>query len=164
MKYLRQFAGQTAQVVQRITGVLLLVYLFLHVRTIHELSHGPEAFDAALLTFRNPLFKFLELGLFATVILHALNGIRITLIDLGIGHQRQRRLFWIYSVGLGVLIFLAGAIPLILAAMESPRTTGHRFLPPVEHAKTRSLGLIREPADCVCMGQRLMSHSGAEHA
>lgn len=118
MKYRDQFAGQTAQVLQRITGVLLLVYLFLHVRTIHELSRGREAFDAALLTFRSPLFKVLELGLFATVILHALNGIRITLIDLGIGHQRHRRLFWIYSVGLGALIFLAGAIPLVLAAIQ----------------------------------------------
>jgi succinate dehydrogenase / fumarate reductase cytochrome b subunit len=118
MKYLRQFSGQTAQVVQRVSGVLLLVYLFLHVRTIHELSRGPEAFDAALLTFRNPLFKTLELGLFATVILHALNGIRITLIDLGIGQERQRRLFWVYSVGIGAVIFLAGAIPLVLAAMQ----------------------------------------------
>jgi succinate dehydrogenase / fumarate reductase cytochrome b subunit len=117
-KYLHQFAGQTAQILQRITGVALLVYLFLHVRTIHELSRGPEAFDAAILTFRNPFFKILELGLFATVILHALNGIRITLIDLGIGHQRQRRLFWIYSVGAGAVIFLAGAIPLVLAAFQ----------------------------------------------
>jgi succinate dehydrogenase/fumarate reductase cytochrome b subunit len=46
--------------------------------------------------------------------LHALNGIRITLIDLGIGHSRQRRLFWVYAVGLGSLVFLAGAIPLFL--------------------------------------------------
>jgi len=117
-KYLHQFTGQTAQVLQRITGILLLVYLFLHVRTIHELSRGPEALDAALLTFRHPLFKFLELGLFATIILHALNGVRITLIDLGIGHQRHRRLFWVYSIGVGAIIFLAGAIPLILAAVQ----------------------------------------------
>ena len=48
------------------------------------------------------------------MILHALNGVRITLIDLGIGHTRQRRMFWIYAVGLGALIFLAGAIPMFL--------------------------------------------------
>ena len=33
-------------------------------------------------------------------------------------HQRHRRLFWVYSVGLGAVIFLAGAIPLVLAAIE----------------------------------------------
>ena len=113
-KYRDQFSGMTAHVVQRATGLLLLVYLFLHVRTVHELRNGPAAFNAALATFRSPLFKLLEIALLGTVILHALNGVRITLIDLGIGHARQRRMFWIYAVGLGGLIFLAGAIPMFL--------------------------------------------------
>lgn len=113
-KYRDQFSGHTAHVVQRATGLLLLIYLFLHVHTIHELSRGPAAFDAALATFRNPLFKLLEIALLGTVILHALNGIRITLLDLGLGQARQRRLFWVYTVGLGLLLFLAGGIPLFL--------------------------------------------------
>jgi succinate dehydrogenase cytochrome b subunit len=112
-KYRHQFSGMTAHVVQRATGVLLLTYLFLHVRTIHDLRNGPAAFNAALAMFRSPLFKLLEIGLFGTAIMHALNGIRITLIDLGIGHARQR-LFWLCAVGLGALIFLAGGIPLFL--------------------------------------------------
>ena len=114
-KFRGQFAGQAAHVLQRVTGLLLLAYLFLHVRTIHELSRGPEAFNAALATFRHPLFKLLEIALFGTVILHALNGIRITLLDLGIGHERRKYLFWIYTIGLGLLIFTAGAVPLLLA-------------------------------------------------
>ena len=110
-------AGGTAQWLQRITGLLLLLYLLLHVLTIRQLSHGPEAFNAALATFQNPLFKLLEIGLLATVILHALNGIRITLIDLGIGQERQRQLFWMLSVGAGTLLFLAGATPMFLHAV-----------------------------------------------
>ena len=113
-KYRGQFSGMTAHVVQRATGLLLLLYLFLHVRTIHELSKGPAAFDRAMAAFHHPLFKLLEIALLGTVILHALNGIRITLIDLGVGHERQRRLFWTYAVGAGALLFLAGAIPLFL--------------------------------------------------
>jgi succinate dehydrogenase / fumarate reductase cytochrome b subunit len=113
-KYRGQFSGMTAHVVQRATGLLLLVYLFLHVRTIHELSKGPAAFDRAMATFHHPLFKLLEIALLGTVILHALNGIRITLVDLGVGHARERRLFWAYAVGFGALLFLAGAIPLFL--------------------------------------------------
>jgi succinate dehydrogenase / fumarate reductase cytochrome b subunit len=120
MKYLYQFAGQTAHVLQRVTGVLLLIYLFLHVRTIHELSRGPAAFDAALATFRHPMFKLLEIALFGTVILHALNGVRITLLDLGVGHARQARMFWGYAVGVGALVFLAGAIPLFLNSVWKP--------------------------------------------
>ena len=104
----------TAYWIQRTTGLLLLIYLFLHVHTIRELRNGPAAFNAALATFHNPFFKLLEIALLGTVILHALNGIRITLLDLGIGHAQQRRMFWRYAVGLGGLIFLAGAIPMFL--------------------------------------------------
>jgi succinate dehydrogenase / fumarate reductase cytochrome b subunit len=113
-KYRDQFSGMTAHLVQRATGLLLLAYLFLHVHTIRELRNGPAAFNAALATFRSPFFKLLEIALLGTVILHALNGVRITLIDLGIGHVRQRRMFWVYAVGLGALLFLAGAIPMFL--------------------------------------------------
>lgn len=105
--------SMAAHVIQRISGVLLLVYLFLHVHTIHDLAAGPAAFNAALDTFRHPFFKLLEIALLGTVILHALNGVRITLLDLGVA-QGERRLFWVLAVGLGALIFLAGAIPLFL--------------------------------------------------
>src|SRR5437667_3089800 len=98
-RYRDQFSGMTAHIVQRVTGLLLLVYLFLHVRTIHELSKGPAALNAALTTYNNPMFKMLEIALLGTVILHALNGIRITILDFGNGYGRQRRLFWAYTVG-----------------------------------------------------------------
>ncbi len=103
-----------AWAVQRVTGLLLLFYLLLHVQTVGKLSAGPAAFDQALATFRSPFFKLLEIGLLGTVVLHALNGIRITLIDLGIGLERQRQLFWGLAIGAGLLIFLAGAIPMFL--------------------------------------------------
>jgi succinate dehydrogenase / fumarate reductase cytochrome b subunit len=111
-KYRWQFSGMVAQVVQRVTGLLLLAYLFLHVHTIRQLSNGPAAFDLAVGEFKSPFFKVLEIALLGIVILHALNGIRITLIDLGVGHKHQRQLFWVWSVGIGTLVFLAGAIPL----------------------------------------------------
>lgn len=113
-KYRWQFSGMVAQVAQRLTGLLLLLYLFIHVRTVHELAQGPAAFDHAIATFRSPVFRLLEIALLGTVVLHALNGIRMMLIDAGMGHGRQRQLFWIWSVGLGAVVFLAGAIPIFV--------------------------------------------------
>lgn len=113
-KYSWQYSGMLAWVIQRVTGLLLLGYLFLHVRTVHKLSQGPAAFDEAMTFFQKPGFKFLELALLGTVILHALNGVRITLIDLGVGSDKQRQLFWYFALGAGALIFLAGAIPIFL--------------------------------------------------
>lgn len=106
-----------AWTLQRVTGLLLLFYLFLHIHTISKLSQGPAAFDEAMATFHSPLFKLLEIALLGTVVLHALNGIRITLVDLGVGVQKQRQLFWIVTVGVGLLVFLAGAIPMFIFAV-----------------------------------------------
>ena len=108
--------SMTAHVIQRISGVLLLIYLFLHVLTVHQLAAGEKAFEAALATYHNALFKLLEIALLGTVIAHALNGVRITLLDLGLAHG-ERRLFWVLAVGLGALVFLVGAIPLFLHAV-----------------------------------------------
>ena len=119
-KYRDQFSGMTAHVVQRATGLLLLGYLFLHVHTIRQLRDGPAAFNAALAEFHSPLFKLLEIALLGTVVLHALNGVRITLLDLGIGHERQRRMFWGYAIGFGALVFLIGAIPMFLNSVWKP--------------------------------------------
>lgn len=113
-KYRWQFSGMVAHLVQRVTGLLLLFYLFVHVHTIRELSNGPAAFNRAVGEFASPFFKLLEIALLGTVILHAFNGVRLTLLDLSIGHKRQRQLFWIWSVGLGTAVFLVAAIPLFL--------------------------------------------------
>jgi len=47
------------------------------------------------------------------VIIHALNGIRLTMLDLSIGHSRQR-LYWAWALGAGLVLFLAGAVPMFL--------------------------------------------------
>lgn len=116
-KYAGPFSGMVAHVVQRVTGVLLLLYLLVHVHTVAQLSGGPAAFDRAVARFQNPFFRVLEIALLGAVILHALNGIRLTLLDLGLGHRRERQLFWVWVVGLGALLFLAGAIPMFLFSL-----------------------------------------------
>jgi succinate dehydrogenase / fumarate reductase, cytochrome b subunit len=112
-KYKWKYSGQLAYFVQRATGLGLLFYLFLHVHTIHELR-DPAEFDKALAQFRSPVFKLAEIGLLLTVILHALNGIRLTMVDMGVGLTKQRPMFWWFAIGIGTLIFIAGAIPMFM--------------------------------------------------
>jgi succinate dehydrogenase / fumarate reductase cytochrome b subunit len=116
-KYRWHSSGMVAWTLQRVTGILLLLYLFLHVHTVSKLSQGPAAFNDAIATFRSPFFKCLEIALLGVVVLHACNGVRITLVDLGVGVGRQRQLFWGVTVGVGLLVFLAGAIPILLFAV-----------------------------------------------
>src|SRR4051794_18247156 len=116
-KYAWRYAGNLAFWIQRLTGLALVVYLLIHVHTIRDLQ-DPERFDAALKTFRQPLFKLGEIGLLATVILHALNGIRLTLVDVGIGLNKQRQMFWYFAIAVGAILFLAGAIPMALTGFR----------------------------------------------
>src|SRR3954454_16701751 len=112
-KYAWRYVGNVAFWIQRLTGVALVGYLILHVHTIHDLGN-PEKFDAALKTFSTPMFKFGEMALLGNVILHALNGIRLTMVDLGVGLTRQRQPFWYFAIGVGAVLFLAGAIPMFI--------------------------------------------------
>jgi succinate dehydrogenase cytochrome b subunit len=112
-KYRWRYVGHLAFWVQRVTGVALLGYLLVHVHTIRDLKN-PETFGDALRTFGSPLFKLGEIALLATVILHALNGIRLTLVDLGVGLTRQRQMFWYFAMGVGLVLFLAGAVPMFI--------------------------------------------------
>ena len=112
-KFAWRYVGNVAFWIQRLTGVALVAYLIVHVHTIRDLQN-PETFDAALKTFSTPLFKLAEIGLLATVILHALNGIRLTMVDMGVGLNQQRQTFWYFAIGVGAVLILAGAIPMFI--------------------------------------------------
>ena len=116
-KYAWRYAGNLAFWIQRLTGLALVLYLLIHVHTIRDLQN-PEKFDEALATFRKPIFKLGEIGLLATVILHALNGIRLTMVDMGVGLNKQRQMFWYFAIAVGAILFLAGAIPMALSGFH----------------------------------------------
>lgn len=110
----RWHAGSVAWILHRITGIALLGYLFVHVWALRTLVKGEAAFQAEMALFTTPLFKLAEWVLFAVVLFHALNGIRIVLVDFSAqGSYRHKALLrLVYSVGIvmvvlmGVLIFL----------------------------------------------------------
>src|SRR3954452_13720785 len=116
-KYTWRYHGNLAFWIQRLTGLALLLYLLIHIHTIRDLQN-PEKFDDALAMFRKPIFKLGEIGLLATVILHALNGIRLTMVDMGVGLSKQRQTFWYFAIAVGAILFLAGAIPMALSGFR----------------------------------------------
>ena len=79
---------------QRITGLGLVFYLFVHIMVISAALAGAETFDDVLTVLQLPVFVVLDLFLAAAVLYHGLNGLRVILIDLGVGVTRQAELFW----------------------------------------------------------------------
>jgi succinate dehydrogenase cytochrome b subunit len=73
--------GQWSWVAHRVTGVAIILFLFAHVVDTALVGWGPEAYNRVVAVYHNPLIRLLELGLVAAVIYHALNGVRIMIID-----------------------------------------------------------------------------------
>lgn len=97
--------GGWAWIIHRITGLALTAYLYVHIYALSTLTKGKEAFDAEMALFQKPLFKLLEWLLFAFVLAHTLNGIRIVLVDFGKGAYYHKKAF-AYLMIIGIIAFL----------------------------------------------------------
>jgi len=106
--------GFIAWVLMRIAGVGIVIYLPIHVWGLQKLLSGPETFNQYVQLYNHPLFKLGEMALLAGIIFHALNGIRVMLVDFGTGWRDHKTLFWI-AVTVGAVIFILGAIPMVKA-------------------------------------------------
>ena len=87
--------GQWSWILHRLTGVGVLLFLFIHIVDTLLVGWGPEVYNKVIALYRNPVFKVGELFLFAAVLYHALNGVRIILIDFWpSGTQYHKQMFY----------------------------------------------------------------------
>ncbi len=83
-------------VAHRITGVAVFFFLLVHVLDTALVRVSPDAYDRVIATYKTPLVNLLEVGLVGAVLYHALNGIRIILVDFwSKGPKFQRQMLWI---------------------------------------------------------------------
>jgi succinate dehydrogenase / fumarate reductase, cytochrome b subunit len=87
-------AGMWAFVLHRISGLVLVGYLFLHIWVISSVTVSGGTFDEAMRIFQTPVFTSLDVGLLAAFAFHGLNGLRIILFDIGFGTRQQKPLFY----------------------------------------------------------------------
>ena len=91
--------GMWSWVLHRITGVAIFFFLLVHVLDTSLVRLSPEAYDAVISTYKTPIIGLAELGLVGAILFHALNGIRVILIDFwGKGAKYQNVMFWIVVV------------------------------------------------------------------
>ena len=91
--------GMWAWLLQRVTGILLVFYLFIHIVWTHGIR---TPFDFMFVDFKTAVLILLLL-----VLPHALNGFRVFAIDFGIGEKMQKILFWALVL-IGVLVLIWG--------------------------------------------------------
>ncbi len=114
--------GMWSWVLHRITGVAIFFFLLVHVLDTSLLRLSPNDYNAVIDTYRQPIMGIGELGLIAAILFHALNGIRVILIDFWRkGAKYQNVMFWIVIVLAVVLLagFSTRHIPNIIIEFQN---------------------------------------------
>ena len=102
-------AGQWAWMLHRLTGLGVLLFLFLHILDTALVLVGPEMYDKVVKIYAHPVFRVGEVGLAAAVLYHALNGIRITVLDFWPELSARQQALFYTVVALFAALFLPSA-------------------------------------------------------
>jgi succinate dehydrogenase / fumarate reductase cytochrome b subunit len=84
--------GMWTWVAHRVTGVLIFFFLFAHVLDTALVRVSPDSYNKIMDTYKTPLVNLMEVGLVGAVLFHALNGLRVMLVDFwskGTKYQKQ---------------------------------------------------------------------------
>ena len=130
MKWIRKFVdagsdlnprnmrlGMYAWLIQRLSGLYLVLFLFTHITAIAQASFGitQPMFDL----LRNPFWAGgsraipFDLVALAIIVFHGLNGIRIMFLDVGLGVRKHRLVFWFTMV-------ITTAVTAVIIALALP--------------------------------------------
>ncbi|CAM5265212.1 Succinate dehydrogenase / fumarate reductase cytochrome b subunit OS=Streptomyces violarus OX=67380 GN=FHS41_002685 PE=3 SV=1 [Streptomyces violarus] len=97
----------------RVTGVLIFFFLFVHVLDTSLVRVSPEAYDTVVATYKTPIVALLEYGLVAAILFHALNGLRVIAVDFSVkGARYQKQMLWTV-VALWVVLMLGAIYPVL---------------------------------------------------
>jgi succinate dehydrogenase / fumarate reductase cytochrome b subunit len=106
--------GQIAYILHRVSGVAVILFLFVHLVENFFLLLGEEAYNRAIGIYDTWYFRLGEFALIAAVVYHALNGTRIVVIDFWQASTRYQKPMWYAVMALSALILLPVAKIMLL--------------------------------------------------
>ena len=98
-------------ILHRVTGLGILLFFLIHIFASSMRMYGPETWTAAMAILKNPIFKLGEFFVFVAFAFHAVNGIRLILIELGLAVGKAEEPIYPYKSSLN------NQRPLIVIAM-----------------------------------------------
>jgi succinate dehydrogenase / fumarate reductase cytochrome b subunit len=108
----------------RLTGLGLLTYFLLHILVTSSRAFGQTAWNNAMGMVKGPIFTLGEFLVFAAFAFHATNGIRLVLVELGIGIGKPIEPIYPYKTSVDeqrptvIIVMLAAAILVALGGLN----------------------------------------------
>lgn len=111
--------GMWTWVLHRITGVSVFFFLLVHVLDTALVRVSPQAYDLVIASYKTPIVNLLEVGLVGAVLYHALNGLRVILVDFWAkGPRYQRQMTWAIAI-VWIVLMLPGAYFMLKHTFEA---------------------------------------------
>ena len=104
--------GGWAFMANRVSALILVAYLYVHLVVLSLLVRGSSSWDQFLAVAQHPAVIGVDLALFLAVVWHAANGVRVGLVGTGIAIGRQKMLLW-WVVAASVLVLGVAAVLLL---------------------------------------------------
>jgi succinate dehydrogenase / fumarate reductase cytochrome b subunit len=95
--------GHWSWILHRLTGLGVFFFLLIHIVDIALIGWGATVFNKLLFLYRYPPFRVGEVMLVGAVLYHAINGIRICIIDFWPETMAYHRKFS-YAVGITFIV------------------------------------------------------------
>ena len=102
--------GMIAWAFHRISGVGIFAFVVLHVIDIYLVGGNPALYDEVLDFYASVPGRLLEVVLGAALLYHALNGLRIIIIDLWPSMTAYHRFLWWGSWVIFIVVGVPGAL------------------------------------------------------
>jgi succinate dehydrogenase / fumarate reductase cytochrome b subunit len=118
--------GMLAWAFHRISGVAIWAFILLHVLDIWLAGVNPKLYDDLLRVYASPIGRVGEALLGAALLYHALNGLRIIIMDFWPSMTRYHRQLWYANWALFVIVGLPILIQIMAPAFgfAAPFTVG----------------------------------------
>jgi succinate dehydrogenase / fumarate reductase cytochrome b subunit len=87
-------SGQWAFVLHRISGFLVFMFLLLHVVDVSLINIDTKLYNEVHELYGNILLRLFEVGLLAALLFHAMNGLRIVMIDFFPGAIKSEKVMF----------------------------------------------------------------------
>jgi succinate dehydrogenase / fumarate reductase, cytochrome b subunit len=99
-------SGMWSWLLHRVTGLGILLFLFIHIVDISLLGFGFRVYNEGILLFDSVIVRLLSLALIGAVLLHGFNGVRILFIDFWRNGVRYQRAMFAVVVVVTIVAFV----------------------------------------------------------
>lgn len=100
--------GQLSWVLHRVTGLGIFTFLLLHIFDIFLVGFDPVIFDTLAVIYHHPVMRIGHIFLFFCVLFHAVNGMRVIILDFfPVLWQQQKQSATIAGVIIGLIFVIS---------------------------------------------------------